>query len=1236
MATTLSAGDIAIIGFNYDNPDEFAFVPLVDLSAGTEINFTDNGWQAAGSFRATEGTFTWTAPTPIAAGTVINPTISSILFSASGDQIIAYQGDASNPTFIYALNSEGNPGVWQSDSTSSNTSALPTGLVNGETAVALDEIDNAIYTGITSGSKAELLAAISDQSNWSGSNSTRQTLPTNAFSVSGTGGSNPLINEVYVSHTGTDDTEFIEIFGTPGTSLEGLSFIGIEGDSGSAIGTIDARFDFDATHVIGDNGFFLVGNPTGLTNNYGVTPNADISNNFLENSSSTFALVETSSLSGTSVTGSEGVIDTVALTDGGVGDTFFFDAPIIGPDGPFLPAGARRVTDRVDTDTVADWVISDFFLGADNTPTAGTADVIIPEPTLVPIYTIQGAGHASALDSQTVTTTGIVTAVDTNGFYLQDATGDNDIATSDAIFVFTGSAPGVSVGDELQVEGTVSEFTPGGTSTRNLSTTQISGSPTITTLSTGNALPVATIIGASGRVVPSENIDDDAFASFDPETDGIDFFESLEGMLVTAEDLVAVSGTNQFDEIFAVVNQGANATGISDRGTLNISPDDFNPEKIQIDEDSGIFDFDFPEVNVGDTLGDVTGVVGYGFGNFEIYPTQDFTANIQSAGLQPDSTSLVGTSDQLTVASYNVLNLDPVIEVQANTNGGQSRNVDDDLGNGRFEAIAQQIVSNLNAPDIIGLQEIQDNTGGEIVDDIIAADVTLQTLIDAIAAAGGPTYEFIDNTFITDEASGGQPGGNIRNAYLYNPDRVDVVDGSVQTISGQGAGEAFEGARLPLVATFDFNGEDITVVNNHFSSKGGSAPILGIEQPFDARQEDVTVNGSLDERQRQSAAVQGFVSGVLAADANANVVVLGDLNEFEFVSPVTGLEDAGLTNLTNTVPENERYTFNFQGNSQSLDHILVSDSLNTTAEFDIVHVNSEFARTSSTASDHDPLLARFTFAPVEPEVFTLELLHAADQEASAAAIQDAPNFSAVLNALRGQDLGNDGLADNTLTLSSGDAIIPGLFFNASEAVFGSAGIADIQIQNELGFQAIALGNHEFDFGTGTLAGLIDGSAPGDLFGQDFTGTDFPYLSANLDFSTDANLAPLAVAGGQAPQANVVTSSTVIDVNGESIGVVGATTPTLGSISNPGDVSIAPAPFGANPTPAELDALAAEIQTEVNVLLATDPSLNKVVLLSHMQQLDIERALAQRLENVDIIVGGGSNTRLFDESDRPRA
>ncbi|MEL7244873.1 MAG: Ig-like domain-containing protein, partial [Cyanobacteria bacterium J06573_2] len=190
------------------------------------------------------------------------------------------------------------------------------------------------------------------------------------------------------------------------------------------------------------------------------------------------------------------------------------------------------------------------------------------EDSITEIYEIQGAAHTSPLVDQSVTTRGVVTAVDSNGFYLQDATGDGDNATSDAIFVFTGSTPTVNIGDELEVTGTVAEFFPGDTDTRNLPTTQIS-SPTITVKSSGNALPEATIIGTGGRVPPTENIDDDAFTSFDPDTDGIDFFESLEGMLVTAKDAVAVSPTNRFGEIFTVVDNGENATGISERGTLN-------------------------------------------------------------------------------------------------------------------------------------------------------------------------------------------------------------------------------------------------------------------------------------------------------------------------------------------------------------------------------------------------------------------------------------------------------------------------------------------------------------------------------------------------------------------------------------------------------------------------------------------------------------------------------------------
>ncbi|MEO1145837.1 MAG: hypothetical protein AAFY26_09590 [Cyanobacteria bacterium J06638_22] len=703
-----------------------------------------------------------------------------------------------------------------------------------------------------------------------------------------------------------------------------------------------------------------------------------------------------------------------------------------GPDGSTFVLGNWSFSgiDALDNESTNAGADSPFPIGSFMVMDPGNGD------DLTPIYDIQREQHTSPLVGQSVTTEGIVTAVDTNGFYVQDANGDGNIATSDALFVFTGSDPTVAVGDEVEIEGTVSEFTPGGVETRNLSTTQLSNA-TVTIRSSGNALPNAVLLGAGGRLPPTETIDDDAFGTFDPTTDGIDFFESLEGMRVTVENAVAVSGTNRFGEIFTVADRGDGATGLSTRGTLNISPDDFNPEKIQIDEDSGIFDFEFPDVNVGDVLGDVTGVVGYSFGNFEVYPTEDFTGNIESAGLQAETTNLVGTADQVTIASYNVLNLDPIVEDVNNVDEQDPGDVDDDEGDGRFAAIAEQIVNNLQSPDIIGLQEIQDNTGAEINDGITAADETLQRLIDAIAAAGGPTYSFVDNTFIGENTSGGQPGGNIRTAFLYNPDRVTLDPDSVQTIGGQGEGEAFEGARLPLVADFEFGGETVTVVNNHFSSKGGSAPILGVEQPFEARQEEVDVNGSLDERQAQSQAVRDFVDGVANADANANLVVLGDLNEFEFVSPVEDfVTQSGFTNLTDTLPENERYTFNFQGNSQSLDHILVNGRLTDVAEFDIVHTNSEFAATSDRASDHDPLLVRLDITALTTDPGPTpgrDVIFGTDGRD-------------VVNALAGNDLvrglgGNDRLAgaegNDRLFGGDGNDLLLGGADN--DAIFGNTG-----------------------------------------------------------------------------------------------------------------------------------------------------------------------------------------------------
>lgn len=625
-----------------------------------------------------------------------------------------------------------------------------------------------------------------------------------------------------------------------------------------------------------------------------------------------------------------------------------------------------------------------FVAVGDANETGSPGLVVSPDAAvLTAIYDIQGAGHQSALTGTTVTTRGVVTAIDSNGFYIQDTGGDGNAATSDAIFVFTGSAPTVTKGHLVEVMGTVSEFIPSGAAAGSLSITQLTA-PTLTDMGAGPAIAAVQIGGSAGLKPPTSNLDDDGLATFDPVNDGIDFFEALEGMVVTVKAPVAVSPTNGFGEIFTIVDNDDNpANGLNTNspsahggvivsggtpsfGNTNTVGGDFNPERIQIDDDSGILaGFVTPGVNVGAQLSDVQGVVSYAFGQYEVVATEAYTVTTPST-LTPETTPLVGTSSRLTVANYNIENLDP----------GD--------GAAKFDALAQQILNNLKAPDILCLQEAQDNNG-PTNDSVTSASTTLQMLVDAInglsAASGGTVqYAFQDNPFIGDDLNGGEPGGNIRNAYLYRVDRgVELVESSLRTIDANGAATTAVGgnadashpffeSRLPLVADFTFNGQTMTIVNNHFSSKGGSGALMGTQPPF---------NSDEDARAAQAQAVNTYVDTLLASDPDARVVVAGDLNEFEFEEPMAVLQGTAtyqdgsdadtlpeytaggaaiLDAMVEMLPVNERYDYVFDGNSQSLDQMYVTDAARAGAQYDIVHINAEFA---NQASDHDALVASF-------------------------------------------------------------------------------------------------------------------------------------------------------------------------------------------------------------------------------------------------------------------------------------
>jgi len=291
--------------------------------------------------------------------------------------------------------------------------------------------------------------------------------------------------------------------------------------------------------------------------------------------------------------------------------------------------------------------------------------------------------------------------------------------------------------------------------------------------------------------------------------------------------------------------------------------------------------------------------------------------------------------------------------------------------------LASLIVNNLQAPDIIGIEEVQDNDGvaGGTNSPVVDASVSWSRLLEAIQAAGGPLYEYrqIDPVAHQD---GGAPGGNIRVGFLFRTDRgvtfvdrpgggptvettvVDTSSGPRLSVSPGRLGtesDAFSDTRKSLVGEFRAHGKKLFVVVNHFSSKGDDQPLFGPAQP-PTRFSEIARHG-------QAAVVHDFVADLLALDASANVVVLGDINDFEFSETVNILEAGGvLRTLVKDLPPAERYSYVFEGNSQVLDQILLGPNLrdNFLYVYDVVHVNSEFADAIQ-ASDHEPAVARIDF-----------------------------------------------------------------------------------------------------------------------------------------------------------------------------------------------------------------------------------------------------------------------------------
>ncbi len=596
----------------------------------------------------------------------------------------------------------------------------------------------------------------------------------------------------------------------------------------------------------------------------------------------------------------------------------------------------------------------------------GIGTIVNDDVGLYRIHAVQGAGNTSPLVSQTVMVEGIVTSNlqvipgsnQLSGFFIQepDNLSDADPATSEGIFIFTSSSPvALAVGDMVRVMGTVFEF---GTVPNSL--TQITG-PTVTILSSGNALPAVTEVSL-------------------PVPVGTDM-ERYEGMLVRIGQTLTVSNHSElarFGEIGLSANgrlmQPTNvvdpnddpASGTTSVGNSNVAAvtdfADLNKRASIILDGSyrsndPVIPFLDPSTNtirLGTTIAELSGVLSQLGGTHRIYAS---VPPVFTYAPRPMSPPNVGGN--VKVASANVLNY-----FNGNGLGGgfpTSRGADTLIEFNRQRAKIIAAINGLNV-DVVGLLEIENDGTG--------ANSAIQDLVNGLnAAAGAGTWS------INADPPEYQPGpgtafgtsDQIKPAIIYKSAVVTPVGPASTKISS-----AFAQGRAPVAQTFALvsNGEKFTLMMNHLKSKSSSGA-TGLD--IDQGDGQAAFNNM---RRLQANVVVAFANELAAI--NPNILVMGDINAYEQEDPMDILRAGGLSTIINN-----SYSYMFGGLSGSLDHALGNAALMAqVAGFGKWHINADepvvldynvenkntagctssctspdyFAPTPFRSSDHDPVL----------------------------------------------------------------------------------------------------------------------------------------------------------------------------------------------------------------------------------------------------------------------------------------
>ena len=563
---------------------------------------------------------------------------------------------------------------------------------------------------------------------------------------------------------------------------------------------------------------------------------------------------------------------------------------------------------------------------------------------------VQGESHESPLvGKEVVINNVVVTKTDKTGFYVQDKVSDNNPRTSDAVYV--ASKDKVESGDLLKVQGTVKEgymeeysVRPGQTFKKpagSLTVTQIINA-TITKLGKAD-LPKALNISEK---MPKDIVDNTP-TKYNPETEALDYWESLEGMRVEVTK--------------------PKVTGPQYKGDIYVLPGDYKGQKLNniggVNLRPGVQNTEVLPITVGNKFvakakdyfnENITGVVTYKNRTYKIDPSS--VPAIQDGGLKREVSKIYPSEDKLTIASYNIENF------SANNNGH------DETPEEKVDKIAKSFIKEVHSPDIITLIEVQDNNGG-VNDGTVEGVKSGEKLAQRIKSLGGPDYKYTEIAPV-DGKDGGKPGANIRVAYLYNPKRVTLIgkekggsEEAARFVNGHleknparidPTSVHFEKVRKSLAAEFEFKGERIVVIANHLKSKLGDDAIYGSNQP--------SVENTKAKRIEEAKILNAFIKEGLRQNPNLKFVLTGDFNDFEFSDSVKTIVGNELVNLMAEHEQGDRYSYFYRGSNQSLDNILISKNIKDKVVFSPVHINASFMEEHGRASDHDPVVVQIDFS----------------------------------------------------------------------------------------------------------------------------------------------------------------------------------------------------------------------------------------------------------------------------------